>query len=160
MFLTTGVFRALTEILKHGDRSLLLSHISQLFDSVLDVTDAISKGNVNTLQRKMTTKLAQRIGLTFLPPRVPKWRYERGERSLLTNLSSTTLPKKGEDLKENKTKDVEEEEEEETAMAEEIEDVIDLLLSGLKDADTVVRWSAAKGIGRITGRLSFDGTCR
>ena len=157
VFLTTGVFRALTEILKHGDRSLLLSHISQLFDSVLDVTDAISKGNVNTLQRKMTTKLAQRIGLTFLPPRVPKWRYERGERSLLTNLSSTTLLPKKEDLTENKKKDVkneeEEEEEEETAMAEEIEDVIDLLLSGLKDADTIVRWSAAKGIGRITGRL-------
>ena len=156
VFLTTGVFRALTEILKHGDRSLLLSHISELFDSVLDVTDAISKGNVNTLQRKMTTKLAQRIGLTFLPPRIPQWRYERGERSLLANLSSTcssSQTKGEEDATENKTGDAQQEDEEETAMAEEIEDVIDLLLNGLKDTDTVVRWSAAKGIGRITGRL-------
>jgi len=159
VFLTTGVFRALTEILKHGDRSLLLSHISELFDSVLDVTDAISKGNVNTLQRKMTTKLAQRIGLTFLPPRIPQWRYERGDRSLLANLSATSgsssshSKKSGEKNNSKDEEEEEEEEEEETAMAEEIEDVIDLLLNGLKDADTIVRWSAAKGIGRITGRL-------
>merc|ERR1719369_1029415 len=34
-----------------------------------------------------------------------------------------------------------------------IEDVIEELLLGLRDKDTVVRWSAAKGIGRVTGRL-------
>lgn len=36
---------------------------------------------------------------------------------------------------------------------EQIEDVIEELLCGLRDRDTIVRWSAAKGIGRITGRL-------
>lgn len=35
----------------------------------------------------------------------------------------------------------------------EIEDIIQRLLDGLKDKDTIVRYSAAKGIGRICGRL-------
>ena len=38
-------------------------------------------------------------------------------------------------------------------VAEEVEEVIEVLLTHLADTDTVVRWSAAKGIGRITGRL-------
>jgi hypothetical protein len=33
-------------------------------------------------------KLFQRIGLAFLPPRVVAWRYQRGQRSLLQNLSA------------------------------------------------------------------------
>ncbi len=37
-----------------------------------------------------------------------------------------------------------------------LEEVIEQLLRGLSDKDTVVRWSAAKGIGRITNRLPKD----
>lgn len=37
---------------------------------------------------------------------------------------------------------------------EEIEEIVGNLLNGLKDKDTVVRWSSAKGIGRITNNLS------
>jgi len=39
---------------------------------------------------------------------------------------------------------------------ENLETVVDHLLTAIKDNDTRVRWSAAKGIGRITSRLSMD----
>lgn len=39
---------------------------------------------------------------------------------------------------------------------EQLESIIDVLIESLKDGDTVIRWTAAKGIGRITQRLSKD----
>ena len=39
---------------------------------------------------------------------------------------------------------------------EKLEFIIQYLLDALKDDDNVVRWTAAKGIGRITMRLSKD----
>lgn len=39
---------------------------------------------------------------------------------------------------------------------EKLEFIIQYLLDGLKDDDSIVRWTAAKGIGRITMRLSAD----
>ena len=50
-------------------------------------------------------------------------------------------------------KDDTEENEEDYDIPDEIEEVIEYLLEGLRSVETVIRWSAAKGIGRVTGRL-------
>ncbi len=46
--------------------------------------------------------------------------------------------------------------EEEDINFDQLEHIIQYLLEHLKDEDSVVRWTAAKGLGRITGRLSKD----
>jgi hypothetical protein len=50
-----------------------------------------------------------------------------------------------------------EEDEEEAEVPLLMDDVMEHLLCALRDKDTVVRWSAAKGIGRITMRLAQVG---
>lgn len=72
-------------------------------------------------------------GLTFLKPRVVSWRYQRGSRSLTINVHGSGVEHSLEDVEK---KELAEEEEE---VGEDVEEVIDYLLQGLKDQDTVVR---------------------
>ena len=48
---------------------------------------------------------------------------------------------------------MDEEADEDYDIPDEIEEVIEYLLEGLRSPETIIRWSAAKGIGRVTGRL-------
>ena len=80
VFLTVGVFLALTEISKHGQRDSLRAALSRVFESVRDVATASVASKSSSQMRRMTAKLAQRIALTYLPPRVVSWRYQRGAR--------------------------------------------------------------------------------
>ncbi|XP_006886364.1 PREDICTED: tubulin-specific chaperone D [Elephantulus edwardii] len=141
-----GALQALAQIFKHGTREDCLPYAP----TVLQYLSSCRLSDCNqTLLRKLGVKLAQRLGLTFLKPRVAKWRYQRGSRSLAANLSSQ---KQREQTPHSGTPD----REEDYDVPEEVESVIEQLLAGLKDKDTVVRWSAAKGIGRIAGRLPQD----
>lgn len=84
-----------------------------------------------------------------MKPRLAKWRYQRGSRSLVHNLEQT--PDSTFDLKNEHLTN--ENDEDDIAVPEEIEEIIEELLQALRSPSSDVRWSAAKGIGRVTNRL-------
>lgn len=61
-------------------REKLIDLIPVVFYPVVGLAEL---GPGQTLLRKMLVKLLQRVGTTFVPPRVVTWRYRRGQRSLL-----------------------------------------------------------------------------
>uniref|UniRef100_A0A3B5AMD7 Tubulin-specific chaperone D n=1 Tax=Stegastes partitus TaxID=144197 RepID=A0A3B5AMD7_9TELE len=141
-----GVLQSLAKLFKHGKRDDLLQYAPT-------VLQCLEKKNLSesseAMLRKLGVKLIQRLGLTFLKPRLAAWRYQRGSRSLAANLSMSQSAAASAAV----TPEVETQEQEDYDIPEEVETVIENLLVGLKDKETIVRWSAAKGIGRVTGRL-------
>lgn len=73
------------------------------------------------------------LGLIFLKPRVASWRYKRGNRSLAENLSAGD----GKIFDEKVEKNIESDDDIE--VPDEIEEVIDELMIGLRNLDRVVR---------------------
>ncbi|XP_010814748.1 tubulin-specific chaperone D isoform X3 [Bos taurus] len=140
-----GTLQALAQIFKHGKREDCLPYAA----TVLQCLDSCRLPDSNqTLLRKLGVKLVQRLGLTFLKPQVAKWRYQRGCRSLAESLQHS-IQNPREPVTQAETPDSDGQDD----VPEEVESVIEQLLVGLKDKDTIVRWSAAKGIGRMAGRL-------
>ncbi|CAL8303672.1 unnamed protein product [Merluccius merluccius] len=143
-----GTLQSLAQLFKHGKRDDFLQHAPTVLQC-LDQKRLLESNH--EMLRKLGVKLIQRLGLTFLKPRLAKWRYQRGSRSLAANLSMAQSATASETPG---TPDVEMlDQEEDYDIPEEVEMVIEQLLVGLKDTETIVRWSAAKGIGRVTGRL-------
>ncbi|CAN0889879.1 Tubulin-folding cofactor D [Linum grandiflorum] len=112
------------------------------------------------LLRKFLVKLCQRIALTCLPHRAPVWRYVGKTSSLRENVTLTAIEGPdchSQDLAVNLGESERSAnclQDDDMDVPEIIEEIIEMLLSGLKDTDTVVRWSAAKGMGRLTSRLT------
>ena len=159
-FNVIGVLQTVAQIFKKGDRNKLLTYSSELLSKCL----AISSQSNQVKIRKLTIKLIQRIGMTFLSPRVAVWRYQRGKRSLADNLTKsmgngghTGIPGNSENVggeDEEKVKDkIQDEKNEKNENDEnkdkddgenfevepELDDVIDRILTSLSDKDTVVR---------------------
>ena len=164
--LVTGVQQALAHLFKMGQRNSLLDKVSLVADVLHAEGGATTAGS--TTQRLQRAKLAQRLGLTYLPPRVAAWRYHRGHRSLLDNLQAAiSAPACAGDTPSTAAAGVRaplpgagtggrgecEDEEDDAFVPVEVEYVIDALLQSLQDRDTVVRWSGAKGLGRVAARL-------
>uniref|UniRef100_A0A3B4UPJ5 Tubulin-specific chaperone D n=1 Tax=Seriola dumerili TaxID=41447 RepID=A0A3B4UPJ5_SERDU len=142
-----GALQSLAKLFKHGKRDDLLQYAPTILQCLEQ--KHLSESS-QAMLRKLGVKLIQRLGLTFLKPRLAAWRYQRGSRSLAANLSMSQSATTSEAV----TPDMDtQEQEEDYDIPEEVETVIEHLLVGLKDKETIVRWSAAKGIGRVTGRL-------
>ncbi|KAG7308251.1 hypothetical protein JYU34_006930 [Plutella xylostella] len=137
-----GVLAAVAAVLKHGKRDDLLPYAPKLLEWVAKLNFRQSNA---MLVRKYGVKIVQRIGLTYLRARAASWRYTVGARSLSGALrphaSGDTAPAAPDAAQPVPTQ---------------VEDVVELLLCSLRDDDTVVRWSAAKGLGRIGARLSAE----
>ncbi|NXS30951.1 TBCD protein, partial [Pomatostomus ruficeps] len=146
--IVNGMLQALAQLFKHGKREDCLPYAA----TVLECLDNCKlSGSNQMVLRKLGMKLVQRLGLTFVKPKVAKWRYQRGCRSLAANLQAQGAAVQNQNREAPAA--AEADDDEEYDIPAEIENVVEQLLVGLKDKDTIVRWSAAKGIGRITGRL-------
>lgn len=156
-----GVLSALSAVFKLGKREDLLHYAAPLLKR-LEASKFATCGN--TLLRKLTAKLVQRVGLTFLVPKLAPWRYQRGNRFLMGTVSTgkTTehiMATSQGDVQNDSacsSRGTDDDDDTEYDIPEEIEEVLELLLVAMKDKDTVVRWSAAKGVGRVTGRLPLE----
>ncbi|XP_015869592.3 tubulin-folding cofactor D isoform X1 [Ziziphus jujuba] len=158
-FRVLGAAEALAAIFKAGGRKLLVDIVPIVWNNTSLLMKS-SNAARSPLLRKYLMKLTQRIGFTCLPHRSPSWRYVGKTRSLGENMSSSAS---GNPNQTNYDLDVDNcntdkssscLQDEDLDVPEIVEEIIEMLLTGLKDTDTVVRWSAAKGIGRITSRLT------
>lgn len=163
-FRVTGVMRSLAHIAKHAPRAqhahasrVYFQSVLQLIARMADEDARADRPSSSTLHRKLSVKLVQRLGLLYLPPRVRAWRYQRGLRSLELNMQSIGLLTPSDSVATPPSQDQELEDDDDAGLdaIDELEQIVEVLLCGLRDKDTVVRWSAAKGVGRITGRLPY-----
>lgn len=140
-----GVISTLAGVFKHGQREQMMDYAHTVLRTILTVKFHPSE---LLIVKKPIVKLIQRIGLTFLKPRIATWRYQRGSRSLAANLlQSKPVEKKV-------LTSVNDEDDDDYDVPEEIEEVLDEILQALRDKNREVQYSAAKGIGRLTSRLS------
>ncbi|CAE8651989.1 unnamed protein product, partial [Polarella glacialis] len=157
-FVRTGALQAWNQTLKAAPRSVLQTIWKQVLELTLGGPSgkgAADFGSSSHL-RKLRVAVSCRAGQVALPPRLAPWRYERGARSLLVNFAQATGGCQSQPEAPAPEGVAAADEEADEDAPEQVEEVVELLLSALSDADTVVRWAAAKGIGRITNRLSKD----
>jgi hypothetical protein len=81
-----GISQNFVELFKLGHRNDFVNRIEQVFEPVIEAKFEVETIKKSSMLRKYKMKLSQRLGLQYLKPRVTKWRYQRGSRSLSQNL--------------------------------------------------------------------------
>ncbi|CAF2037377.1 unnamed protein product [Rotaria magnacalcarata] len=165
----TASLQTVSYIFKFGQRLNLIAYVESLYNVLIDKKILNAK---RIVIRRMAYKLLQKLAMILLP--MPKhgaaWRYRRGVRNLLDSLTlkkntstatttttTTTTIKSSSTLNGHKhetNQDGENDDAEDNSnVPSTVESIIDLLMAGLSDKELYVRWSSAKGLGRITNRL-------
>ncbi|TRM60520.1 armadillo-type protein [Schizophyllum amplum] len=132
VFTSLGALNVICEVVKSGPEEPLRKAAPQL----LALADAAPLTS-NMVLRKYRTKLVARVALRLLPPRS----HRKG-----TQLGAQAQAATDDGLLAEPDIDV----------PEEVETALEQLFASLQDKDTVVRWSAAKGVARIAERLPRD----
>ncbi|XP_008554133.1 tubulin-specific chaperone D [Microplitis demolitor] len=144
-----GPLAVLASILKHNPRDDLKPYCQMLFDNVMELNCLKSP---NSLIGKYAIKIIQRIGLVLLRPKVVTWKYQKsGQKiNLLSDINKCTIIENI-DVNNSVTMDSDDQD-----VPSVLEEIIEQLIQGLRSKTIDIRWSAAKGIGKITSRLPVD----
>ncbi|KAF8158379.1 TBCD protein [Crassisporium funariophilum] len=133
-----GILQVLCEVVRSGSVEQVQTERAEL----LSISHIIQETPVlvnNSLLRKWKTKLISRIALRVLPTSSRTTR-RKGARTLTAD---HFIP----DVEDSKD-DIE--------IPGDVEEILEHMFEALQDKDTIVRWSAAKGVARIAERLPND----
>lgn len=131
IFQAIGTLGTLCWVFKLGQREVLLP-ITEGLEELLVEVEGRELLMSNSTMKKLVVKLSQRMGLCLLKLRVASWRYQRGNRSLASNLSAEGA----ETIQADKISTAiaeQTEEDENFDVPETIENVIERMMNGMRD---------------------------
>ena len=158
----TASLQTVSYIFKFGQRLHLIPYVESFYQLLIDKRILYAK---RIVIRRMAYKLLQKLAMTLLlkPKQGAAWRYRRGVRNLLDSLTlkknalitTIKMPTKvnGHHPEPNNDEENEEDIDDDGNVPTLVQSILDLLMTGLSDKELYVRWSSAKGLGRITNRL-------
>ncbi|SJX60387.1 related to Tubulin-folding cofactor D [Sporisorium reilianum f. sp. reilianum] len=141
-FHATGILQALCEVLKTSEPAFVVAHLQAIQD-IVDAYEAPHNASLagNGLIIKYQTKLASRLALKLLRPRARR----TANKFHVLGASGNTSPAKD--------SQVDNDDDDESDIPAETDLFISRLIDALQHKDTVVRYSAAKGVARLCDRL-------
>lgn len=137
IFKCIGALKVVAEILKIGSAEQARDNAPSIWSlfRAIETKEALMN---NTLVRKLRSKVLSRTALRLLPA---KYQIVRLKGRSLLGTSDEPRSDSGDG---------------DPDIPEDVEAAIEELMQALQDKDTVVRWSAAKGVARIAERLPAE----
>lgn len=148
-----GILMAVAKTMKLAQRREVVRYAEPLIEHL---TEGWWEEHVSvTLLSKLCVKVVQRLIMSMLPKRTASWKYYKASVAALSANLSGREEAAATATSTNQDEDDDNADDEDSIDGDEsvLEMGITLLLEALGHKDTVVRWSAAKGVGRVCDRL-------